>query len=104
MEVELTDHLGYEPHEEPPGGPGTRATVGTPKTLVTEHGPVAIKTPRDRDGSFEPKMVRKRQRRFEGFDEKILALYSRGHVDARHRGAPARALRRQRRPGPDLAG
>ena len=37
-----------------------------------------IKTPRDRDGSFEPKLVRKRQRRFEGFDEKILALYSRG--------------------------
>ena len=45
---------------------------------MTEHGPVPIKTPRDRDGSFEPKVVRKRQRRFEGFDEKILALYSRG--------------------------
>ena len=37
-----------------------------------------IRTPRDRDGSFDPKLVRKRQRRFEGFDEKILALYSRG--------------------------
>jgi transposase-like protein len=45
---------------------------------VTEHGPVEIRTPRDRDGSFEPKLVRKRQRRFERFDEKILALYSRG--------------------------
>ncbi len=45
---------------------------------MTEHGPVEIRTPRDRDGSFEPKIVRKRQRRFEGFDEKILALYSRG--------------------------
>ena len=79
MEVELTDHLGYEPHMEPPGGAGnTRNGRGKPKTLVTEHGPVRIQAPRDRDGSFEPKIVRKRQRRFEGFDEKILALYSRG--------------------------
>jgi len=78
MEVELTDHLGYEPHQEPPGGAGNTRNGGTPKTLVTEHGAVRIKTPRDRDGSFEPKIVRKRQRRFEGFDEKILALYSRG--------------------------
>src|SRR5213082_1178185 len=78
MEVELTDHLGYEPHQEPPGGAGNTRNGSTPKTLVTDHGPVPIDTPRDRDGSFEPKIVRKRQRRFEGFDEKILALYSRG--------------------------
>jgi putative transposase len=78
MEVELTDHLGYEPHQEPAGGAGNTRNGSTPKTLVTEHGPVPIDTPRDRDGSFEPKLVRKRQRRFEGFDEKILALYSRG--------------------------
>src|SRR5580704_16259333 len=78
MEVELTDHLGYELHQEPPGGAGNARNGGTPKTLVTEHGPVQIRTPRDRDGSFEPRIVRKRQRRFEGFDEKILALYARG--------------------------
>ena len=78
MEVELTDHLGYEPHLEPPGGAGNARNGSTPKTLVTEHGPVEIKTPRDRRGSFEPQIVRKRQRRFEGFDDKILALYSRG--------------------------
>ena len=78
MEVELTDHLGYEPHQEPPGGAGNTRNGSTPKTLATEHGPVEIKTPRDRKGTFEPKIVRKRQRRFEGFDEKILALYSRG--------------------------
>jgi putative transposase len=78
MEVELTDHLGYEPHREPPGGTGNIRNGSTPKTLVTEHGPVGIRTPRDRDGSFEPQIVRKRQRRFEGFDEKILALYARG--------------------------
>ena len=79
LEVELTDHLGYEPHQEPLGGAGdTRNGKGKPKTLITEHGPVQIRAPRDRDGSFEPQLVRKRQRRFEGFDEKILALYSRG--------------------------
>jgi putative transposase len=78
LEVELTDHLGYEPHAEPPGGTGNTRNGSTPKTLITDHGPVPIDTPRDRDGSFEPKIVRKRQRRFEGFDEKILALYSRG--------------------------
>jgi len=79
LEVELTDHLGYEPHQEPPGGTGnTRNGRSQPKTLVTEHGPVEINAPRDRDGSFEPRLVRKRQRRFEGFDEKILALYGRG--------------------------
>jgi transposase-like protein len=78
MEVELTDHLGYEPHLEPPGGAGNARNGSTPKTLITEHGPVQIDTPRDRNGSFEPQIVRKRQRRFEGFDEKILALYSRG--------------------------
>jgi putative transposase len=78
MEVELTDHLGYEPHLEPPGGTGNARNGSTPKTLVTEHGPVRVDTPRDRNGSFEPQIVKKRQRRFEGFDEKILALYARG--------------------------
>jgi putative transposase len=78
MEVELTDHLGYEPHQEPPGGAENQRNGSTPKTLMTEHGLVALDTPRDRNGSFEPKIVRKRQRRFVGFDEKILALYSRG--------------------------
>src|ERR1700674_4621569 len=59
MEVELTDHLGFEPHEEPPGGSGNTRNGSTPKTLVTEHGPVQIDTPRDRNGSFEPQIVRK---------------------------------------------
>ena len=78
MEVELTDHVGYEPHCEPPGGAANQRNGTTPKTLITEHGKVQLNAPRDRDGSFEPKIVRKRQRRFVGFDEKILALYSRG--------------------------
>jgi putative transposase len=78
LEVELTDHLGYEPHQEPPGGVGNTRNGSTAKTLLTEHGEVRIETPRDRKGTFEPQIVRKRQRRFEGFDDKILALYSRG--------------------------
>jgi putative transposase len=78
LSAELTDHLGYERHQEPPGGAGNTRNGTTPKTLVTEHGPVPVNAPRDRDGSFEPKIVRKGQRRFQGFDDKILALYSRG--------------------------
>ncbi len=78
MEVELTDHVGYEAHQEPPGGGENTRNGTTPKTLICEHGKVAIDAPRDRDGSFQPKIVRKRQRRFQGFDDKILALYSRG--------------------------
>src|SRR3954468_21754240 len=74
----LTGHLGYEPHREPPGGSGNTRNGSTAKTLASEHGPVRIETPRDRRGSFEPQIVRKGQRRFEGFDDKILALYSRG--------------------------
>src|SRR4051812_21558138 len=78
LSAELTEHLGYEPHREPPGGTEDARNGTTPKTLVTEHGRVPIKAPRDRNGSFEPQIVRKGQRRFEGFDDKILALYARG--------------------------
>jgi putative transposase len=78
MEVELTNHLGYKPHQEPPGGAGNTRNGSTPKRLITEHGEVQIDTPCDRAGSFDPQIVRKRQRRFEGFDDKILALYARG--------------------------
>jgi putative transposase len=78
LSAELTEHLGYEPHREPAGGSGNTRNGSTAKTLATEHGPVRIETPRDRKGSFEPQIVRKGQRRFEGFDDKILALYSRG--------------------------
>ena len=52
MEVELTDHLGYEPHREPPGGTGNTRNGSTRKRLATEHGPVEIQAPRDRDGEL----------------------------------------------------
>src|SRR3954454_21000102 len=78
MSAELTEHLGYEPHQEPPGGAGNTRNGSTAKTWAPEHGPVDVRTPRDGKGTFEPQIVRKGQRRFEGFDDKILALYSRG--------------------------
>jgi mutator family transposase len=78
LQGELSEHLGYEPHREPLDGVGNSRNGSTAKTLAAEHGPVEIRTPRDRKGSFEPQLVRKGQRRFEGFDDKILALYSRG--------------------------
>src|SRR5437588_7001659 len=78
MAAELTEHLGYEPDQEPPGGAGNTRNGSTAKTLATEHGPVRIETPRDRRGSFEPQIGRKGQRRFQGFYDKIVALYSRG--------------------------
>ncbi len=78
MDAELTEHLGYEPRQAPPGGAGNTRNGTTPKTLHTEHGSVRVKTPRDRKGAFEPQIVPKGKRRFQGFDEKIIALYSRG--------------------------
>ena len=55
MEVELTDHVGYEPHCEPPGGAENTRNGTTPKTLITDQGKVPIDAPRDRNGSFEPR-------------------------------------------------
>jgi putative transposase len=76
--AELTEHLGYPPGQAPPGGAGNHRNGSTAKTLRTELGPVQVKTPRDRKGSFEPKLVGKRQTRLAGLDEKILALYAGG--------------------------
>jgi putative transposase len=76
--AELTEHLGYPPGQAPPGGSGNHRNGHTAKTLQSELGPVAVKTPRDRNGSFEPKLVGKRQTRLAGLDEKILGLYAGG--------------------------
>ena len=75
---ELSEHLGYPPGQAPPGGAGNVRNGSTPKTLQTDLGPVAIKTPRDRDGSFDPQLVAKRQTRLAGLDDKILGLYAGG--------------------------
>jgi putative transposase len=74
--AELTEHLGH-----PPGGvtqgPNVRNGAGR-KTVKTELGAVEVRTPRDRDGSFEPRLVAKRQTRLAGLDDKILGLYAGG--------------------------
>jgi putative transposase len=76
--AELTDHLGYPPGQAPPGGAGNHRNGSTAKTVQTELGPVDVKTPRDRQGTFEPQLVAKRQTRLAGLDEKILDLYAGG--------------------------
>jgi putative transposase len=77
MEVELTNQLGYEPHQEPSAGASNTRNGSTPKRLLTEHGPVAIAAPRDRDGSFERRSYVSASA-LHGFDDKILAIYVRG--------------------------
>jgi putative transposase len=76
---EMTEHLGYPKHESP-GVDGGNIRNGTrAKTVLTEHaGPVAIDVPRDRAGTFEPQIVKKRQRRLSGVDEVVLSLYAKG--------------------------
>jgi len=78
LEAELTEHLGYEKHV-PSSGRGSNARNGhSSKTLQTDIGEVPIDVPRDRAGTFEPQLVKKHQRRFDGFDDKILSMYARG--------------------------
>jgi transposase-like protein len=78
LEGELDEHLGYAKHD-----PAGRSTANSrngkrSKTVVTEVGPVELDVPRDRDGTFEPKIVRKRQRRLDGVDELVLSLTAKG--------------------------
>ena len=78
LEGEITDHLGYE-HSDPAGrGTGNSRNGTRSKTVVTDVGPVEIDVPRDRDGSFEPQLVRKRQRRLEGVENMVLSLSAKG--------------------------
>src|SRR5919205_2875991 len=78
LEAELSAHLGYAPHVRH-GTEEQNARNGKGhKTVQTDTGPLAIDVPRDRDSSFEPQLVPKRQRRLEGFDDKVLSLYARG--------------------------
>jgi putative transposase len=76
--AELSEHLGYPPGRAPPGGAGNHRNGHTAKTVKTELGEVAIRTPRDRHGSFEPQLVAKRQTRLAGLDDRVLDLYAGG--------------------------
>jgi hypothetical protein len=75
---ELTHHLGYPPGGEKPDDTTNHRNGTGGKTVLTEDGPLRIDVPRDREGSFEPRLIGKHERRFTGFDDKILALYARG--------------------------
>ena len=77
LEGELKHHLGYDRYERDNGTNNSRNGHSN-KNLVTEHGALDINVPRDRNGSFEPLLVPKRQNRIEGFDEKIISLYAKG--------------------------
>lgn len=78
LEVEMSEHLGYDKHD-PAGRDGGNSRNGTrSKTVLTDVGPVTIEVPRDRAGSFEPQTIRKRQRRLEGVDAMVLSLFAKG--------------------------
>jgi putative transposase len=76
--AELTQHLGYEKHD--PGGynSGNSRNGTSAKTVKGEFGEITVETPRDRNSSFEPQLLKKHQTRFDGFDHKIVSLYARG--------------------------
>ena len=78
LESELTTHLGYDKHQSPPEGQTNARNGHSPKTLRSDDGKLPIKVPRDRHGDFQPALVPKHQRQFDGFDEAIISLYSRG--------------------------
>jgi transposase-like protein len=76
--AELSHHLGYPPGAEKPGEVGNHRNGVSSKTVLTEDGSLRIDVPRDRQGSFEPLLIPKHERRFTGFDDKIVAMYARG--------------------------
>jgi len=78
MEAELTHELGYEKNSRSGGRTLNRRNGSSSKTVRSKHGEVALEVPRDRDSEFEPVLIKKHQRRFDGFDDLILSLYSRG--------------------------
>ncbi len=79
LNQELTEHLGHEKHGRPDPETGNIRNGTRPKTVLTEStGQVAIEVPRDRAGTFEPQIVRKRQRRLTGVDQIVLSLYAKG--------------------------
>jgi putative transposase len=78
MNAELTDHVGYEKHDPAGYNSGNSRNGASKKKLKGDFGEMELETPRDRNGSFEPAIVTKGQTRFDGFDDKIISMYSRG--------------------------
>ena len=75
---ELSHHLGYPPGASRPEEAANQRNGSSAKTVHTDDGPLRIEVPRDREGSFEPLLIGKHERRFTGFDDKIVAMYARG--------------------------
>lgn len=78
LDAELSQHLGYPPGQAKPASSQNQRNGSSAKTVLTDTGPVRLAIPRDRDGSFVPLLIPKHERRFTGFDDKIVALYARG--------------------------
>lgn len=78
LEAEMTDHLGYEKHASEGHNNGNSRNGTSTKILKGDKGNISIDIPRDRDGGFEPKLIRKYQTRWPDFDEKIISMYGRG--------------------------
>jgi putative transposase len=78
LEVEMEDHLGYAKHAPAGRDKGNSRNGTRSKTVLTEVGEVEVDVPRDRDGSFEPQIVKKRQRRLSGVDELVISLAAKG--------------------------
>ena len=76
--AELSEHLGYERGDPSGRGSGNSRNGYSSKTVIGDDGAIEIAVPRDRNGSFEPQIVPKHQRRFAGFDDKIISMYARG--------------------------
>ena len=76
--AELSHHLGYPPGADKPGEVGNHRNGASGKSVLTKDGPLRIDIPRDRQGNFEPLLIPKHERRFTGFDDKIIAMYARG--------------------------
>ena len=109
MGAEMSHHLGYAPGQDKPTGVTNHRNGSSAKTVLTDTGAIDIDVPRDRQGSFEPQIVGKHERRFTGFDDKIIAKGSRRGPylaprprddGARDPGLPGRDVRRGRQPRP----
>jgi putative transposase len=78
IEGEITDHVGYDKHDSVGKGSGNSRNGTRAKTVLTDVGPVEVRVPRDVAGTFEPQIVRKRQRRLSGVDDLVLSLSAKG--------------------------
>lgn len=78
LEAEMSLHLGYDKHAPDGRNRGNSRNGSSPKTVTTEIGQLTVQVPRDRDGSFDPKIIAKHQRRLSGFDDQVVSLYAKG--------------------------